>query len=166
MPIPTVFRSTALPDDVAARVVPRLADAHRLTPFSPLDPRDATRRVAGICAEAGLTCTVIRGGVDLAGVEVDHVWLAVAPPGIAGGAWVVDAAFPLFADDFVTVLRGYVAGDAEAEDLLRIAAQAGLEHRVVGRFPAPVRYRGRPVWSARHASGTPSATNPGGTNLG
>jgi hypothetical protein len=155
MPTPTVFRSTPLPQDVAARLVPRLATAHRRAPFSPLDPRDAARRVAAICADAGLSCTVIRGGVDLAGVEVDHVWLAVAPAVAGTGAWVVDAAFPLFAADFVDVLRGYVAGDAEAEDLVRVAASAGLEHRVVGRFPAPVRYRGRPVWSARQPVSPP-----------
>jgi hypothetical protein len=99
--------------------------------------------------------TVYRGGLDLRGVEIDHVWLAAthpdpcAPDPQLRTPFVVDVAFPLFVDHFVEVLRRFVAGDATAAELDRAAAGAGVRQRVVGLFPAPVRYLGVPVWSAR-----------------
>lgn len=154
-----VFRSRALPGGVDVRVRDGLGAAHAEQPFSPLDARAAVRRAAAVCAAAGLSVTVFRGGVDLYGVEVDHVWLsAVAVSGVPGTgaprpgdgpAFVVDAAFPLFSDAFVRALRAFVAGDGDGGELVAVAGGAGVEQCVVGVMPAPVRYRGRPVWSAR-----------------
>ncbi|MGH8909730.1 MAG: hypothetical protein ACRD0K_25375 [Egibacteraceae bacterium] len=66
-----------------------------------------------------------------------------------GAPFVVDVTFPLFVDHFVEVLRRFVAGDATAAELDAAAAGTGVRQRVVGLFPAPVRYLGVPVWSAR-----------------
>jgi hypothetical protein len=105
--------------------------------------------------------TVYRGGLDLRGVEIDHLWLAATYPDAAAHPdpraldphrrtpFVVDVAFPLFVDHFVEVLRRFVAGDATAAELDRAAAGAGVRQRVIGLFPAPVRYVGVPVWSER-----------------
>jgi hypothetical protein len=139
----TAFVSKPLPDRLGQVMRLRLASAHRAEPFSALDPRAATRRVATVITELGLTGTVYRGGLDLRGSEVDHVWLDV-------DGHVIDVAFPLFADGFVDVLRDFVAGDAEPEDVAQAAAPAGLEERVLGVFPISLSYRGAPIWSARH----------------
>lgn len=158
-----VFRSRALPDGLEGRLRDGLGAAHAAEPFSPLDARAAVRRAAEICSAAGLAVTVFRGGVDLHGVEVDHVWLSAVPvPDLAapasaapesrpgdGASYVVDTAFPLFSDAFVRALRAFVAGDGDARDLIEAARPAGVEQRVLGLMPAPVRYRGRPVWTAR-----------------
>jgi hypothetical protein len=63
--------------------------------------------------------------------------------------FVLDPAFPLFSRDFVEALRSYVAGDGSREDLAVLAAETGLEERVLGEFPAPLAYLGSPVWSQR-----------------
>jgi hypothetical protein len=146
----TVFESHPLPPGVASALRRRLETAHRAQPFSALDPRGAVRRVIAVATDLGVHTTVYRGGLDLRGTEVDHVWLAleVDEPDTAGPApYVVDVAFPLFADAFVETLRRFVAGDAEAEDLAAVAERAGLSERVVGVFPPPLRYLGAPVWS-------------------
>lgn len=137
------FRSQPLPGDVAGALRARLEDAHREQPFSVLDARAATRRVAQIAGDLGLGTTVIRGGLDLDGTEVDHIWLDV-------DGRVVDVSFPVFLPDFVMVLRDFVAGHAEAAELALVADSAHLGHRVLGEFPTPLRYRGQPVWSASH----------------
>ena len=62
-----------------------------------------------------------------------------------GHAWVLDVAFPLFASEFVAVLRRYVAGDAERVELDRAAAPHGMEARVVGALPRGAHYHGQPV---------------------
>ena len=104
------------------------------------------RRVADLVLYLGLPATLYRGGLDIRGVEVDHVWLAATAD---GDSFVVDAAFPLFSEEFVAVLRGFVCGDVTREELATVAADSPLDARVVGVFPPPVRYLGAPVWSAR-----------------
>ena len=136
------FQSRPLPKRVAAALRARLRDAHGSQPFDALDPRHAARRVVDIAADLGLEPTVVRGSLDLDGTEVDHLWLDVE-------GRVVDVAFPLFVPTFVLSLRRWVTGDIEGEQLAAVAAGAGVEQRVLGEFPAPVRYRGQPVWTSR-----------------
>ena len=142
MPMP--FRSLALPASVRAAVHARLQREHARRPFSATDARDTVRRVAGVTADLGLTATVYRGVVDLRGAEVDHVWLDLQ-------GRVLDAAFPLREEQFVDLLRRFVSGDLEAEELACAAERLALDTRVLGEFPEPIRYLGRPVWSSRPA---------------
>ena len=136
------FQSQPLPRRVAAALRARLGDAHTSQPFDALDPRQAVRRVVSIAQELGLTPTVVRGGLDLNGTEVDHIWLDVE-------GRVIDVAFPLFVPSFVVSLRQWVTGEIEGDELAAVAAKAGVEQRVLGEFPSPLRYRGQPVWSSR-----------------
>ena len=138
---PTAFRSRPLPRAVSPLRL-RLDEAHREAPFEAVDPREAARRAVKIAESLGLEATVCRGALDLQGSEVDHVWVDV-------DGCVIDVAFPLFVPRFVDVLRRFVVGDAETADLAEAAAPAGLEQRVLGEFPSPLRYRGEPVWTAR-----------------
>src|SRR5690606_10205120 len=151
----TVFQSGGLSAQLWEGLRDRLRGAHAEQPFSTGDPRTTVRRVAAIAGDLGLQTTVYRGGVDLRGSEVDHVWLGVEPPGEHGdrGAYVVDAAFPLFSVPFVEMLRRFVAGEVPAAALEVAAAEGDVEQRVIGTFPPPVRYRGQPVWSSRFAAG-------------
>ncbi len=144
------FVSRPLPPALAGPLRVRLRGAHRREPFSAVDTRGTIRRVRSILSDLGVEATVYRGGLDLQGSEVDHVWLDV-------GGRVVDVAFPLYVVDFVAALRCYVTGDVDDGALATVAAGAGVEDRVVGEFPAPLRYVGGPVWSARAAAGAPPA---------
>ena len=137
----TAFRSRPLPSAVAP-LRTALIEAHGDDPFRAVEPRHAARRAVAIAEGFGFEATVYRGALDLAGVEADHVWIDL-------DGRVIDVAFPLFVPSFVEVLRRYVMGDAEAADLDAAAASAGVEQRVLGEFPPPLRYRGEPVWSAR-----------------
>jgi hypothetical protein len=149
---PQSFDPRPLPPSVAAQLRGRLGEAHRAEPFSTLQPRATAQRVVAIVERVGLQATLYRGGVDLRGSEADHVWLGGAvPPDVDTPAYVVDVAYPLFAEEFLATLRAFVAGDAPPERLAEVAAGAGLEDRVLGVFPEPVRYLGTPVWSARSA---------------
>jgi hypothetical protein len=151
------FHSRRLPPDLDAAVRRRVAAAHAEEPFSPLRVRQAASRVAEIAGEVGLIVSVYRGGLDLRGVEVDHVWLAAvhgsdgaaATSGGSAAPFVVDVAFPLFDETFVTALRRFVAGDGSHEELAAAAEQAHVDDRVVGLIPPPMRYLGVPVWSSR-----------------
>lgn len=145
----TVFAPHPLPPELAARVTNRVQDAHDREPFSPLDPRAAVRRLAGLLTDLGLHSAVFRGGLDLQGAEVDHVWLAVGEVEGAVPVSVLDLAFPLYDARFVGVLRRFVAGDAEPGELDEAARVAGIEARVIGAFPALMSYRGQPVWAER-----------------
>jgi hypothetical protein len=147
----TVFESQPLPAALAGQLRDRLSDEHRLEPLSSIDPRRTIRRVAAVLSDLGCTTAVYRGGLDLRGTEVDHVWLAAGDG--TRPLFVIDAAYPLFADAFVRTLRRFVAGDAPSEELAAVAAHAGVEERVLGEYPRPMRYRGRPVWSERHSHG-------------
>lgn len=141
---PRSFDSTDLVPELRDALVPLLRDAHDTEPFTPRDPRAGTRRALSLVESVGLSAITIRGAVDVAGVEVDHIWLAVADD--AGDPWVLDPAFPLHQRSFVSMLGGYVAGVLSADDLAAAAAGAGLDDRVVGRFPRGTTYRGEPVW--------------------
>lgn len=138
---PIAFRSRPLPV-AASPLRSRLQAAHGTAPFSAVDPREAARRTSDIAATLGLEATVYRGALDLRGSEVDHIWVDV-------DGCVIDVAFPLFVPSFIEMLRRFVAGDADAADLDAAAAQAGVDQRVFGEFPSPLRYHGEPVWSAR-----------------
>ena len=139
---PTAFRPQPLPEDIDVELRRRLCKAHAEAPFSAAHPRQTARRVVEIAGGLGLATTMYRGGVDLQGTEVDHVWLDV-------GGRVVDAAFPLYRHDFVSLLREYVAGDVSVEALELSAINASVDQRVLGLFPARIRYLGAPVWNHR-----------------
>jgi hypothetical protein len=142
------FQSRPLPGSLGDVLRDRLEQAHRVSPFSALEPRTAVNRAARIIADLGIASTVYRGGLDLQGAEVDHLWLAACPQ-LPGEPVVIDVAFPLFVHPFVDVLRRFVAGDATAAELERAAAGTDVRQRVLGVFPAPLRYLGAPIWSAR-----------------
>jgi hypothetical protein len=89
-----------------------------------------------------MSTRLYRGGVELTGAEVDHVWLAVDD-------LVIDLAFPLFSADFRSLLPRFVAGEIEAVELEQAAAKTGIDERVLGVLPPSVRYVGRPVWAER-----------------
>lgn len=119
-----------------------LAAEHRRVPFSPSDPRDAARRVLRVAEDLGLDGHIARGGLDLGGAELEHLWAVVERR-------VVDVVLPVRATRFVTMLRGYVAGDVSTADLTRAAAEYELEWRVVGDVPSGCRYLGEPVLAFR-----------------
>lgn len=123
-----------------------LTRAHELEPFSPVRPRATARRVGALATGVGLAARLYRGGVELNGVEVDHVWLGVDDI-------VIDVAFPLFMPEFRSLLPRFVAGEVEPEDLETAAAKSGIEHRVLGLLPPKTRYVGQPVWAERDAVG-------------
>lgn len=138
--------------ELSAEVRRRLAVEHRRRPFVASDPRDATRRASHVLTDVGVTTVVFRGGLQLRGTEVDHLWLAVSTVG-EDRTWVLDVAFPLFAADFVALLPRYVVGEIERHELDTVSRAATLDQRVLGRLPPSVRYCGEPVWSARHEPG-------------
>lgn len=144
----TVFEPRPLPRSVAGAFRRRLHEAHVRDPFSSVDPRSTVRRVSAIAASMNLETAVYRGGLELEGIEVDHVWLAVRLPESDDVPRVVDASFPLFVEEFVETLRRFVAGDVSPERLSAVAAAAGVDERVIGLFPPPMRYLGMPVWSS------------------
>jgi hypothetical protein len=136
------FASGTLPNPGGTALRKLLFRAHAQEPFSPLRPRAAARRVGALATEIGMSAHLYRGGVELTGIEVDHVWLAV-------DNLVIDLAFPLFAPDFRSLLPRFVAGEIEAVELEQAAATAGIDKRVLGVLPPRVRYVGRPVWAER-----------------
>lgn len=138
---------------LSAEVRRRLAAEHRRRPFVASDARDAARRASRELADVGVTTIVFRGGLQLRGTEVDHLWLAVSAAD-EDGTWVLDVAFPLFVADFVALLPRYVVGEIERHELDTVSRTATLDQRVLGRLPPSVRYCGEPVWSARHEGGS------------
>jgi hypothetical protein len=139
------FVSRDLPHPGGSQLRKLLMSAHELDPFSPVRPRATARRVGALATGVGLSARLYRGGVDLNGVEVDHVWLAVDDI-------VIDVAFPLFMPAFRSLLRRFVAGEIEPEDLETGAASSGIEHRVLGVLPPCTRYIGQPVWAERSSA--------------
>ncbi len=139
---PSVVQRRRLPSAAAARLRADLVREHRRHPFGPDDVRDAARRALAVAEDLGLHGHIARGGLDLGGAELDHVWAVV-------DAHVVDVTLPVLAQDFVTVLRGYVAGDVPRDELTTAAAAWTLEWRVVGDVPAGCRYYGDPILSHR-----------------
>lgn len=126
---------------------PVLEREHDLAPFRPSASREAARRVVAIARGSGLDAQLVRGGVDVGPVEIDHLWARVE-------GTVVDASLPLFAADFRGVLRAWVAGDVDDEQLDLQALPYGIDWRVVTRLPPEdCRYRGRPVLHHRRPGG-------------
>ncbi|MBW3561450.1 MAG: hypothetical protein KY437_03040 [Actinobacteria bacterium] len=119
-----------------------MAAAHARDPFQPSMSREVAHRVAHVASELGLEPTLFRGGVDVGGAEIDHVWVVVDER-------VVDLALPLFAERFLEVVRAYVAGDIDSDVLERAAHPYSVRWRVLGAFPEDCRYVGAPVWSQR-----------------
>lgn len=139
---PLLFDSRRLPGHDDTRLREWLATEHALEPFSSVDTRATVRRVVDVGTRLGLETRVYRGGLDLGGSEVDHVWASV--DGV-----VVDAAFPVLDPEFVDVLRRFVAGDLGADDVAGAAHDIAFGQRVIGLFPSPLRYIGVPVWTQR-----------------
>lgn len=140
--LPHRYRSRALPTPSGPRLRSALAHEHGRAPFTPRDVRDAAQRVRGVARALGLEVEVVRGGVDVGGAELDHVWTVV-------GGHVVDVALPLRSESFAAVLRAYIAGDVDDDEFDRTAHGYAFEWRVLGEFPDRFRYVGLPVWSER-----------------
>ena len=117
---------------------PQLLREHARIPFRPSAAREAARRVAELAKRVGLSAQVIRGGVDVGPVELDHLWV------LADGR-LIDVCLPLYAVEFRQTLRKWVAGDIDDRALDADAARFGLDHRVMDNPPADCRYRGRPI---------------------
>lgn len=139
---PRRFRPEAFPSPVGSRLRSALVREHGRHPFTPRDVRDAARRVVDVAGRLRLNAVVVRGGVDVGGAELDHVWAVV-------DGRVVDMTLPLRSGAFLSMLRAYVAGDLSGEHLDRVVHGYTLEWRVVGEFPADVRYVGAPIWLRR-----------------
>lgn len=139
------LRPRPFPAPVGPRLRAALAAAHAREPFRPSVSRDAAHRVAHVAEDLGLTPTLFRGGVDVGGAEIDHVWVVVDER-------VVDAALPLFSNAFIAAVRAYVAGDLDGEELERAAHPYPVTWRVLGAFPEACRYVGAPVWGQRSLS--------------
>ncbi len=116
--------------------------AHEVEPFSPVRPRATARRVGALASGVGLAARLYRGALEVNGVEVDHVWLAVDDV-------VLDLAFPLFVPSFRSLLPRFVAGEIDPKDLETAAAKTGVDDRVLGLLPPATRYIGHPVWAQR-----------------
>ncbi|MBW3657558.1 MAG: hypothetical protein KY457_02895 [Actinobacteria bacterium] len=139
---PHRYRSGELAAPTGPRLRSALAREHAREPFTPRDVRSAVARVRSVASGLGVEADVVRGGVDVGGAELDHVWAVV-------DGHVVDVTMPLRATAFADVLRTYVAGDVDDDELDSVAHGYGFEWRVVGEFPAPLRYVGLPVWGQR-----------------
>lgn len=142
---PRRFRPADFPPATASRLRALLARAHADHPFGPSDVREAARRAADVARTLTLEAVIVRGGLDVGGAELDHVWAVV-------DGRVVDVSLPVASETFVVALRAYVAGDLEASELDRIAHGYTLEWRVVGGFPQALRYVGLPVFGERGRS--------------
>ncbi len=141
---PTTIHPAPMPASLRSALGAALDEAHRDTPFLPDDVRDAARRVVEVARSLGLRPTVLRGGVDLGGAELDHVFVVVEDR-------VVDVAMPMQHRGFVLAARAWVAGDIELAELAEAAAPHGFEERVLGEYPSELRYRGAPVWGSHAA---------------
>jgi hypothetical protein len=139
---PHRYRSGALPVPAGPRLRSALAREHAREPFTPRDVRSAAGRVRGVAGELGYEVEIVRGGVDVGGAELDHVWAVVA-------GHVVDLTLPLRSEAFAVLLRAYVAGDVDDDELDHAAHGYAFEWRVVGEFPERLRYVGLPVWTDR-----------------
>lgn len=140
--VPRRYRSGELPGPTGPRLRAALASAHAQEPFTPRDVRSAVARVRSVASRLGVRTDVVRGGVDVGGAELDHVWAVVE-------GHVIDVTMPLRSRAFADVLRAYVAGDVDDDELDTVAHGYGFVWRVVGEFPATLRYVGLPVWGER-----------------
>lgn len=136
------------PSEPGSRLRAGLAREHRRDPFRPGDVRDAARRALAVAESLGLPGHLARGGLDVGGAELDHVWAVVSDR-------VVDVTLPVLARDFLVLLRGFVAGDVPAAELDEVATSYTLEWRVVGEVPAGCRYLGAPILAHRARARVP-----------
>lgn len=136
---PRSWPSRRFDERSGSRLVSGLAHEHARRPFRPRDVREAARRVVQVARELELEAHVVRGGLDLGGAELDHVWAVVDDR-------VVDVALPVNSDVFVHALRAFVAGDLEEVELDRVAHGYAFSWRVVGEYPERIRYLGLPVF--------------------
>lgn len=135
----TVYAPAPFPDLLRERLVSRLVRLHQEEPFGPRDVRATARRVADAAVRLGLEPMLVRGRVDVGGAELDHVFVVLEER-------VVDLALPVRAPAFTHAVRAWVAGDLDVVELDELAAEHGLDDRVVGDYPRPVCYRGAPLW--------------------
>lgn len=139
-----------LPARHARRITMRLGALHAQSCFDAADPRANARRVGAALTRMGIEVVAFRGWVELAGAEVDHVWLALVDgPAWDGPARVLDVSFPLHDPGFADALRGWVAGGISGAELAATAARRPLADRVIGEWPPPARYVGAPIWASR-----------------
>lgn len=136
------FEPAAVPPPLGPRLRAALAREHARRPFTPCNVREAARRVAVVARRLDADAVIVRGGLDLGGAELDHVWVVVADR-------VVDVAMPVNSAAFVDAVRAYVAGDLASRDLDHVAHGYHFAWRVVGEFQPPLRYFGEPVLSQR-----------------
>lgn len=141
---PHRYRPGPLPSPTGPRLRSALAREHGREPFTPRDVRGAARRVRTVAAALGYEAEVIRGGVDVGGAELDHVWTVVADH-------VIDVTLPLRSELFAGILRPYVAGDLDDDEFDRAVHGYTFEWRVIGEFAERFRYVGLPVWSQRES---------------
>lgn len=127
------------PPGIGSRLRAALAHEHAREPFGPADVRAAAHRVVALATSLSLDAVVIRGGLDVGGAELDHLWADVE-------GRVVDVSLPVCSEAFLEDLRAYVAGDLADDELDRRAHGYRLGDRVVGRFPVRLGYLGAPVW--------------------
>lgn len=139
MPRSVLYDPAPFPSPVHEELVRTLEHLHAAEPFGPLDVRATARRVVDAAAALGLEPMMVRGRVDVGGAELDHVF-------VVADDRVVDLALPVRAPTFAQIVRAWVAGDLDHQELVDRAAAHGLEDRVVGEYPQPVRYRGAPLW--------------------
>lgn len=139
---PHRYPSGALPVPTGPRLRSALAREHARDPFTPRDVRAAAARVQAVAEQLGVEVDLVRGGVDVGGAELDHVWAVVV-------GHVVDVTMPLRSAAFTDVLRAYVAGDVDDDELDHAAHGYAFEWRIVGEFPDGLRYVGLPVWGQR-----------------
>jgi len=139
---PRAYASMPLPAPVGMQLRSALVREHARRPFAPRDVRDAARRSAAIARRLGMVAEVVRGGLDVGGAELDHVW-AVADD------LVVDVALPINSRSFLVALRAFVAGDLAEDELDRAAHGYSMDQRVVGEYPHNCRYLGLPVFAQR-----------------
>ena len=141
---PRRFRPAEFPAPVASRLRALLARAHAERPFGPRDVRGAAHRTAEVARALTLDAVVVRGGLDVGGAELDHIWTVVE-------GRVIDLSLPVASGAFVAALRAYVAGDLDDDELDRLAHGYTLEWRVVGSFPGELGYVGVPVFGQEAA---------------
>lgn len=142
---PTSWPSGRFEAAIGDRLRSGLVREHDRAPFRTCDVRDAARRVVDVAMDLGLDAQVVRGGLDLHGAELDHVWAIV-------GDRVVDVALPMNAAPFVAALRAFVAGDLAEHELEEAAHSHAFSSRVVGEYPSACRYLGLPVFGSRRDS--------------
>lgn len=135
------YAAASFPPPLAGRLRSALAGEHARRPFRPHEVRDAAHRVADVAGQLDLPVVLVRGGLDVGGAELDHLWAVV-------DGRVIDVVLPVRSASFRGILRAYVAGDLDADDLDHAAHGYAIGWRVLGSFPRSCRYVGTPVFGS------------------